>query len=137
MTDRLFLDTTVLVHAAGGEHPMRDPCRALLMRARDGIVDLHASVEAVQEFLFHRLRRAPRPGAVAEARDISTFCQLHAFDAEVLDLSIQLVETTGLRGRDAVHTATALHHGFDEIVSADTDFDGIPGLARVDPSLFS
>lgn len=137
MTERLFLDTTVLVHAAGGQHPLREASRALLVRARNGEVELHASVEVVQEYLFHRLRRQTRAAAVTEARDIATFCRLHPFDREVLDRSIELVETTQLRGRDAIHTATALGQGFDTIVSADRDFDGIPGLARVDPSLFS
>ena len=38
-----------------------------------------------------------------------------------------------VRGRDAVHAATALDAGFDTIVSTDRDFDGIPGLTQRDP----
>ena len=59
-----------------------------------------------------------------------TFCRLYPFDREVLDLSVQLVEGSGMRGRDAVHAATALVHGF----AADAGFDGIPGLPRIDPA---
>lgn len=33
-----------------------------------------------------------------------------------------------------MHAATALAHGFTEIVSADTDFDDVPGLTRIDPA---
>jgi predicted nucleic acid-binding protein len=32
-----------------------------------------------------------------------------------------------------VHAATALASGFTQIVSCDGDFDGIPGLERLDP----
>lgn len=133
MTRRLFIDTTVLVHAYGDEHEMRSGCRALLQAAADGSVELHASVEVPQEFLFHRLRRGTRTDAVSEARDVMTFCRLYPFDREVLDLSVDLVESRGMRGRDAVHAATALVHGFDKIVSADRDFDGLAGLGRLDP----
>lgn len=31
------------------------------------------------------------------------------------------------------HAATALEHGFTEIVTTDRDFDAVPGLARLDP----
>ena len=34
---------------------------------------------------------------------------------------------------DAIHAATALRHGIGLVVSADSDFDGIPGIERVDP----
>jgi len=136
MTRRLFIDTTVLVHAYGEQHDLRERCRAIVQEAAEGSVELHASVEVPQEFLFHRLRRAARADAVAETRDVMTFCRLYPFDREVLDLSVQLVEGSGMRGRDAVHAATALVHGFEAIVSADADagFDGIPGLSRIDPA---
>lgn len=35
---------------------------------------------------------------------------------------------------DAASAATALNRGIDKILSADRDFDGIPGLERIDPS---
>jgi len=35
--------------------------------------------------------------------------------------------------RDATSAAVALNRGFDAILSADRDFDEIPGLERIDP----
>lgn len=131
---KLFVDTTVLTFATGGPHPLRSPCRNLLDRVATGDIEMHASVEAVQELLFHRLRRSDRGDAVAEAHAMSSSLRLHAFDASVLDRAIELVANTAVRGRDAVHAATALEAGFDTIVSADTDFDEIPRLTRVDPA---
>ena len=36
--------------------------------------------------------------------------------------------------RDAIFAAQALNRGIDAILSPDTDFDGIPDLARIDPA---
>jgi hypothetical protein len=59
---------------------------------------------------------------------------LHPFDDPVVAKMLDLMDDSRLRGRDAVHAATAVLAGFTTIVSADRDFDGVPGLRRLDPS---
>lgn len=129
----VFVDASVLLCAVGGAHPRREGCRELLRAATQGTLLLHGSVEVVQEALFHRLRKTDRPSALAQVRSIEAMLTLHDFDHAVLTRMLDLVEHTRLRGRDAVHAATALEHGFTEIVTADRDFDGIPGLTRIEP----
>ena len=131
---RLFLDTMVLAYAVGGDHPERAPCRAILAEAAEAGVELHASVEAVQEFLFHRLRREARTAAVRQTERIRDLLVLHPFDRDVVDRMLTLVEGCGIGGRDAVHAATALHVGFGSIVSTDQAFDVVPGLTRLAPA---
>lgn len=133
MSRVLLLDTAVLAYAVGDAHHQRAACRAILAAAAAGDVELHLSVEGVQEFLFHRMRRGSRDLAVRQARDVADLCVLHAFDAAVLSRALELVAGSALPGRDAVHAATALVHGIDAIVSPDPDFDDVPGLRRVDP----
>lgn len=130
---RLFLDTAVLALAVGGEHPLRNACRAVLQRATRGEVELHVSVEALQELLFHRMRRGRRDDAVALVRDVADLCHVHPFDDAVMRRVLDLVGGGSIGGRDAVHAATALVAGFDEIVTPDRDFDGVPGLRRLGP----
>ncbi|MGB8384804.1 MAG: type II toxin-antitoxin system VapC family toxin [Dermatophilaceae bacterium] len=132
--EHLFIDTTVLAHAMGGPSPRRTACQALVARAASSELVLHASTEAVQELLFHRMRVGDRDTAVVSARLVMGLCILHDVDREVMGRAIDLVGATMLGGREAVHAATALHHGFGSIVSADRDFDGVPGLRRVDPA---
>lgn len=55
------------------------------------------------------------------------------FDHEVLETALTLIETTHVRGRDAVHAATGLAYGIEAIASSDPVFDGIPGIRRLDP----
>lgn len=128
-----YVDTSVWLLAAGGEHPDREPCRAFLRRCAQTGDRLHAGVETVQEFLFHRMRRGPRQVAVAEARALRGSVILHPFDEPALDLALTLTESTHLRGRDAVHVAVARLAGFHQIVSLDTDFDGVHQLTRLHP----
>lgn len=129
-----FADTSVMVMAAGVEHPDREPCRAFLSRVAASDQRLHVSVEAIQEFVFHRMRRVARPAAVSEAHALAGSSVLHPFGIEVLDRALVLIADSGVRGRDAVHAATALGAGFDTIVSLDADFDQVPGLRRLSPA---
>lgn len=126
----VLVDACVILYALGGEHELRLPCRDVL--AHPGL-ELHASVELVQEVVFHRMRRGDRADAVAVARLVADSCQLHDFDADVLRRALSLIAEGGVGGRDAVHAATALAVGVGVIISPDADFDGIDGLTRIDP----
>ena len=93
----------------------------------------------VQEVAHHRRRRTgDRAKSVRRARDISALCTLLTFDREILDLSVDQIERIpAIRGRDAVHAATALAYGIERIVSLDDAFDALPGLTRIDPAEFA
>lgn len=132
---QVYVDTSVLAYAIGGPHPEREACRSVVAAVPSGGVELHANVEVIQELLFHRMRRIDVLRAAKQAQAAAAACVLHSFDARVLDLSIDLVLTVpGLRGRDAVHAATALHHGLTTVVSTDAAFDAVPGLTRATPA---
>lgn len=126
----VLVDSAVFLHALGGDHPLKQPCRAAL--ADEGF-DLHASVELVQEVVFHRLRAASRSTAVVQAQEVAASCRLHPFDTTVLGRALALINGHAFGGRDAIHAATALVAGIPEILSPDPDFDGIAGLTRLDP----
>jgi predicted nucleic acid-binding protein len=128
-----FLDATIILLAAGEPSEARRACRSFLADEAASGTAFHMSVEGVQEVLFHRMRMVDRETAIAEARALSDMVVLHPFDEVVLQTAVDLVATSSIRGRDAVHAATAIRGGFTEIVSADRDFDGIPGLRRIDP----
>lgn len=132
---RFLCDTAVFVYARGTEHPFREPCRDLVRLAQQGLLRGEASVELVQEYA-HILRRRGLDGVTVrdQSRDVAATCFLHDFTEADLRLALNLVAThPSLSMRDAVHAATALHRGIGVIVSPDRDFDGLPGLERVDP----
>jgi predicted nucleic acid-binding protein len=132
-TRSLLVDSGVFLYALGGRHPLKTSCRTALA---DEHIDLHASVEMVQEVVFHRMRVDSRDNALLQAQTVASTCRLHPFDQAVLAEALALISRHRIGGRDAVHAATALVAGIGEILSADSDFDGLPGLTRVDPREF-
>lgn len=131
---RYFVDTSVFVIAAGVEHPHRDACRSFLGQASDAGWTLHISIETLQEFLFHRMRRADRRAALAAVEELAAACEVYDFDHEVWNRAIELVKGSRVRCRDAVLAATALLLGFTQIVTLDSDFDAVPDFKAVHPS---
>jgi hypothetical protein len=53
----ILLDTTALVYAVGSEHPLREPCRALISAIGDGRIAATTTVEMLQQFTHVRARR--------------------------------------------------------------------------------
>lgn len=129
----VLVDSTVILHSLGQVEPYRSRSRAFLRELWDGAGRAYASTEMVQEVVFHRMRKTSRDQAVAEARDIAHYLIVLNFDHEVLKTALELIERTDIRGRDAVHAATALAYGIETIASSDAAFDGISGLRRIDP----
>jgi predicted nucleic acid-binding protein len=138
MKEAVLFDAAVAAYALGSDSRFRRPCVAILDAAAADRVRAYASTEMIQELVHHRLRRGMDRGVVAAiGRETSAIFTLLNFDREVLDLSLELIERTAIRGRDAVHAATALAYGIETIVSPDRAFDGIPGITRVDPVEFA
>ena len=135
----ILLDAAVVGHALGIQSPWRKSCQNFLRLIEQGQLHAYASVEMVQEVAHHRRRRTgDRAKSVRRARDISALCTLLTFDREILDLSVDQIERIpAIRGRDAVHAATALAYGIERIVSLDDAFDALPGLTRIDPAEFA
>ena len=130
----LYVETSVLLIAAGVMHPQRAACQGVLDSLRTGRRRLHTSVEGIQEFVFHRTRRGDLAVGMAQAEGLANSLVLHHFDEAVLLEALRLMKSTPVRGRDAVHAATAMLAGFDRIVTLDSDFDSLPGLAAVTPA---
>jgi predicted nucleic acid-binding protein len=131
----ILLDTAVPLYATGKDSGLLEPCAAVMEAVVSGRLRAYASVEMIQEFVFHRLRRSgDRARSVADGRDLSEVVTVLDFDAAVLYSALELIDQLpSLRGRDAVHAATALIFGPPVIVSPDPAFDGVPGLRRLDP----
>lgn len=132
---RFLYDTNVFVYAFGGSSSYREACRSIVEHAAEGRLDGEASVDLIQEFLHQRMRQTgDRRLAAAAARRIRTLCRLHDVQTADVGLALTLFETHArLTARDAMFAAVALNRGVDAILTADQDFDGIPGIERVDP----
>ena len=131
----IVVDTTVLVYAVGDDHPLREPCRALVEAVNGGDVSATTTVEAIQEFCDVRSRRRSRADAATLARSYAElFSPLLAVDADDLVDGLELfAKTDSLGAFDAVIAATARRRA-DGLVSADAAFSTVRGLRHLDPA---
>ena len=130
-----FLDTNIFLYAAGGDHPLRQPCRQILRRVVEADFNATTSSEVVQEILYVLARRGLRTQALALARNIlAVFPALLEVGADEMSSACDLLESMPeLPPRDAVHAATMLTHGITVIITADTHFDQLTQVNRIAP----
>ena len=133
----LFVDTAVLIYAAGAAHDLREPCRRILLEIGSGVLEATTSVEVVQEIL-HRYMSIRRPdvGRQLATETMDVFAPVlpvtHALMRRVPDLAERYPD---LSARDLVHVATCIHEGITEIVSPDRGFDQVTEVRRIDPAI--
>jgi uncharacterized protein len=134
---RFLFDTSVFLYALGGEHPYREPCRAVMHDGAQGLLSAaEASVELIHEFAYVRCRCGiSRVVACKDALEIAGTSRLHTVTPSDMERALELwCEHQRLDMRDAIFVAQALNRGIDAILSPDRGFDGIPGLERIDPA---
>ena len=132
----IVLDTTILVHAVGDEHPLREPSRGLIESIAEDRVEASTTVEVVQAFVHVRARRRDRHDAADRGRELLRLLGplIVPGDAE-LALALRLFEEhDGLGMFDAVLAAMVMLSGADALVSADRGFAGVRGLVHFDPA---
>jgi uncharacterized protein len=131
-----FVDTAVIMYAAGSEHRLRAPCQQLLRWVVEGGVDGVTSAEVIQEILHRFTARGDATLGAAMARHaLEVFAPVLPITHEVMRRMPDLiVEHPHLAARDVVHVATCQETEIGTIVSPDRGFDTVTGLVRVDPA---
>lgn len=134
----IVLDTTVLVYAVGAEHPLRDPCQALVRAVADGALVATTTVEVIQEFAHVRSRRRDRADAALHAADfVDLLSPLLSVDEDALRGGLRIfADAKQLGAFDAVLGSAAGAHardGASVVVSADRGFAELAGVQHVFP----
>lgn len=132
----IVLDTTVLLYAVGGDHPLRNPSADLVQAIRVGELEATTTTEVVQEFAHVRARR--RGDRDEAARLAGSYSRLLAplltVGAGALSAGLQLFrEQPGLSSLDCVLAGAALENAATALVSSDRAFAAVPGLRHVAP----
>lgn len=133
----ILLDTTVLVYALGSDHPLREPCRAVISAIGEGRLSATTTVEVIQEFAHVRARRRGRADAASlAARYATLLAPLVSLDTDDLADGLRLFRDEDRLGSfDAVLAAAAMRREhITSLLSADRAFADIDSLAHIDPS---
>ncbi len=127
----IFVDSNIPMYVAGRDHPLRDPARRFLDRARRREVEICTSTEVLQEILY---RYAALQRRDLGARVYELFVQLCATVLPVTladtDRARVLIADARVSVRDALHAAVMLNHDVRTIATFDQDFDLVPGVTR-------
>jgi predicted nucleic acid-binding protein len=132
----IVLDTTVLVYAKGGDHPLAEPCRRLIQSVGEGGIQATTTAEVIQEFVHVRARRRNREDASALGRAyLDLLSPLLSLDESMIRAGLRLFERNARLGAfDAVLASAAMTAEAKALVSADRSFASVRGLIHVDPS---
>ena len=126
-----FVDANVIVYAAT-EGPYRESCVEILQAIAEGSAVGRASTAVIEE-VWH-VELSGKAGDISGLADnaYTLFAPLLAVDHEIVGAALALL-TSALGTNDRIHVATCALSGIDTIVTADTDFNDVRGLRRIDP----
>lgn len=129
----IFVDSNVPMYVAGRDHPLRDPARRFLERARAGEVEICTSTEVLQEILY-RYTALKRRDLASSVYDLFVQMCPVVFAVTLADTdrakSLVIAEES-LTVRDAIHAAVMINNAITEIATFDQGFDEIDGITRV------
>lgn len=137
MSDQVFrfLDANLIMYSLGGPHPLRDPCKSILERIKNGIVRVVTNTEVLQEILYRYFSiKKQTLGELAYSSLIDLCEEIFPVTVQDTDRVLELLKGyPDITSRDAIHAATMLNRGIKDILSTDPHFDLIPGIRRIDP----
>lgn len=127
----IFVDSNVPMYLVGAEHPNKDRSRQLLeiaIAARERLVtDTETFQEILHRYVAIGRRDAIEPAWHALRRVVD---DVYPVEPEDVERARDLVLTSRLGARDALHAAIMQRHGIVEILTFDAAFDAVPGIRR-------
>ena len=136
MNPVVFIDANVPIYAAGRDHPYKEPCARILRLVADDPQYFVTDSEVLQE-VMHRYLASGRwtlGRQVVRAFAEAMGGRIEPVRGDDVILATELADHhPGVSARDLVHAALMQRLGISRIASADTDFDRLEGINRLDP----
>lgn len=128
----ILVDSNIPMYLVGGDHPNRARTHAALLGIAAEGERLVTDAEVLQEIL-HRYVLTERVHLLDEAFKAILDLTVHIYPMEREDviLAAEVVRTSKLSARDAIHVAVMRRRGITRILSFDRGFDGIDGIERI------
>ena len=129
----IFIDSNVPMYLIGAAHPNKALAQRVLETWIAHDERLVTDVEVLQEIL-HRYVAIARREAILPAFEALTGIVDEVFSVDRRDVERAkdiVLSPERLSARDALHLAVMARHGIKRIISFDTGFDGVPGIARL------
>ncbi len=136
--DNYFIDTNIVMYAAGREHEYKDYCVKILGNIDSFEHNFVINTETVQEILYrYQYINLKSFGIDLALNTLELFDNVLQISVKDLYLAIDLFKKYSfLISRDALIIANMVNNGLKRIITADKVFDRIEEITRVDPKDF-
>ena len=130
-----LLDANVVIYSEGTGHDYRNPCRKIMDSVDAWPGEYGIDTETLPGILHVYSSRGEREkGRAVTERVLALFLEIISITTAKIRAAMQVMaQVQDLTTRDAIHAAVVFEHGLEGIVSADRDYDRVPGLQRFDP----
>ena len=131
-----YLDANVLLYPLLFGDARAENCRIVLERMCAGELRILTSVLTWDEVVYIVRRHQGTEKAVQAGERLLRLPGLdfRSADLEVIRRAQELLGSTSLRPRDAIHAATALLYGAPSVITEDAAFGVVEGLTRIAPA---
>jgi predicted nucleic acid-binding protein len=129
----ILVDSNIPMYLVGESQLQKNAIKGLLEELVSARQRLVTDAEVLQEIL-HRYVSINRREAIQPAFDalFRIVDEVLAVDRSIVERAKEFVfGQPQLSARDAVHLAVMERHGIERILSFDSHFDGVPGVARL------
>ena len=127
-----FVDANIIIYSAV-ICPQRQISLQVLQAIAEGEAGGRTSTSVLEEVWYIELSGKAGNLAGLTQHAYSLFSPLLPVTDQAFSLALSLAAPTALGTNDRLHVGTCLSNGIGIILSADTTFDGIKGVRRVDP----
>ena len=131
-----FVDTNVPVYAAGRDHQYKGPCARIIRVIASSPAHFITDAEVLQELMHHFLRTNRWTEGREVFRRFENLLQGRiepTYPEDVRQAARMADGGHQSKSRDLVHASVMRRYGTNLCISADTDFNRIPGVRRLDP----
>ena len=136
MTSVAFVDANIPIYAAGRDHQYKEPCARIIRAIANNPAHFMTDAEVLQELMHHFLRTNRWAAGREMFLTFETLLRgrIEPTYAEDVRMAARMAdESHRARSRDLIHASVMRRRGTSLCISADTDFDKIPGIRRLDP----
>ncbi|OGP93893.1 MAG: hypothetical protein A2157_11635 [Deltaproteobacteria bacterium RBG_16_47_11] len=131
-----FIDANLIMYSLGGPHPLREPCKRVLERIKARELHVTTNTEVLQEVLYRYFSIKRHALGEIVYRSLVQICvTVMPVRVSDTDRALEILKSYKvITSRDAIHAATMINNGIEEIISTDPHFDSIPEIRRTDPA---
>jgi uncharacterized protein len=133
----IHIDANIPIYAAGRPHRLKAPCQEVIRMVSRFPQAFATNAEVLHELLHFYLAGQNWPPGQAVFRAFATVMVDRIEPVLAVDVSHAATLAgayTRLSARDLLHVAVMQRTNSTHIVSADHDFDSVPGVQRLDPA---